>query len=716
MYDNDDAGIQGAKRLAAILKPLASQVRVVTAFHEVCVNKGEDVTDLISKYHVPLQQIQQYIINTPDFTEEEAEEEIEKIFPTVSLFEASKPALIGKTVRSNLQVVATFETTFVMPTSMMAEKVKVADPDKDVWKKGHISRWELGDKNLPDMLHLIDNNFKERDILINQMSMLKVPAKEPGVKVSRITKETVFKCAVTDLFESSAKDVRQMEYVAYSIGVKLESGKKYKAKYQVVPHPYKGQQLIMIITDVSESADTVSNFTLTEEVQDHLKVIQSIPGSVPEKIDTLSEMVRGIVGFEADKTLIQAIDFTYHTVLKFNFGKRFMDVRGYLDTLVVSESRYGKSSTAEALREVYGLGTMVSLAGSSATKAGIIGGSNKVDGAHQTRAGIIPQNHMNMIIFEELAKCSSDILREMTDIRSSNEVRIVRVNGALYLPAFVRMLTLTNVKSNGTMTRPISSYPNGIEIVSELIGTAEDIARYDMMVILGENKGQEMNFNWQPMEPLPTEVYRSRIRWMWSREAEQVILTDDVLQYIVDNCNTLNKEYDTHIKIFGTEAWKKVTRLAISIAGYVVSTDETYENIVVLKEHVDFAVEYMKTIYDNEVFRLKEYVDRERKFSILDDEAVSLLQDIYSGSPTLLNQLEQASQATRNELMAATGVKQDDFNATLNTLIRGNFIRYTGNFITPTPRFRQGMRKIDRLHSIERIGSKEIGQITDVKT
>lgn len=720
MYDNDDAGIQGAKRLAAQLKPYTSQVRVVTSFHEVCVEKGEDFTDLIMKYGAKFNDVAQYIAQTPDFTEEEALEEVEKMFPTITLFQAASPQNIAKTVRSNIQVVATFESTFSIPTSMTAEKVKDSVSDKELWTKGKKTSWDLGDNNVGDILHLMDNNFKEKDIIKNQKDLLRVPDKETGIKLSRISKETVFKCSVTDLFESSAKDVRQMEYVAYSVGVKLESGKKYKATYQIVPHPYQGQQLTMIITDVSEASDSITNFAVTEDVAEQLKKVQEIPGSVKEKVDTLSEMVRGIVGFEADKQLIQAIDLTYHTVLNFNFGQRFIGVRGYLDTLVVSESRYGKSSTAEALRKMYNLGTMVSLAGSSATKAGIIGGANKVGGSYQTRAGIIPQNHRNMIIFEELAKCNSDILRELTDIRSSNEVRIVRVNGALYLPALVRMLTLTNVKSQGTMTRPIASYPNGIEIVSELIGTAEDIARYDMMVILGENKGKQMNFDWTPREPLDPSVYQARIRWVWSRTAEQVVLTNEVLQYIVEQCNLLNDEFDTHIKIFGTEAWKKVTRLAIAVAGYVVSADETYEHLIVNKEHVDFAVDYLKGIYDNEVFRLKEYVTRERQFSHLDAEGLEMLQEVFMANPTLLDQLDQTSYATRNELMAATGVSQDDFNATLNSLIRGLFITYKGNYIMPTPRFRTGMRKIERVeHKVHKLGERqEIGAVVneDVKT
>lgn len=707
-YDNDDAGKQGAKRLAATLKQVASSVKVVTAFHEVCVEKGEDFTDLVTKYNATPSDIMQFVSMTPEFTEEDALEEIEKMYPTISLFEASQPNRIGKTVRSNIQVVATYESSFSIPTSVTATKKKQSE-DGELPVGTQLS-WNLSESTLKDILHLMDNNFKEGQITDNLKMLMRMPPKEPNMPINRLTKETVFKCSVTDLFESTSKDVTQMEYTAYSVGVKLESGKKYKATYQIVPHPYKGQQLIMLIMDIDNAADTVTSFKVDEDVKKTLDVFRNIPGTVEDKVNSISGKVKGIIGFDADDTLIQAIDLTYHTVLEFDFGDKFKAVRGYLDTLVVTESRVGKSSTAEALRDTYNLGVFASLAGGSATKAGLIGGANKVDGSYQTRAGLIPQNHRNLVIFEELAKCNSDILRELTDVRSSNEVRIVRVNGSLYLPALVRMLTLTNVKTHGTTTRPISSYPHGIDIVVELIGAAEDIARYDMMLVLGTPGSRTMDFGWEPDTPFDKREYQTRIRWVWSRSKEQVILSNEVLQHIVDVCNKLNDEFDSHIKIFGTEAWKKVTRLAIAIAGYIVSTDETYENIIVTKEAVDYADKFLRRIYDNDTFRLRQYVERERQFSEIDDEGVELLQDLYITNTALLDQLEQASYSNRNELMAATGVKQDEFNAIMNSLIRGMFVRYKGPSIMPTERFRKGMRMIDRYGGTPmKVG--EVGQI-----
>ena len=200
-------------------------------------------------------------------------------------------------------------------------------------------------------------------------------------------------------------------------------------------------------------------------------------------------------------------------MLEFNFGSS-KNIRGYLDTIVVAESRVGKSSTAQALQQLYGLGVFTSLAGNSATVSGLIGGSNKVNGNYQTRAGLIPQNHRGLVIFEELAKCNANIIKELTDIKSSNQVRIARVSGSVELPALVRMITLTNVKTEAGSIKSINSYPNGIEVLTDLIGTAEDIARFDLMLVMGDTGNEKIDPFWIAVEPLPTEVYRDRIHWI----------------------------------------------------------------------------------------------------------------------------------------------------------------------------------------------------------
>lgn len=697
-YDNDEAGKTGAIKVATELYGIAATVKIVDGFHEICKENGEDITDFFVKYGKTKNDLIEYIKNTPVF---ECNQSIKTALPLIDLLTASKAQYVNKLVRSNVQIVAVSEASFLTPTAIIAEKFKLAGTN-DLMAAGQTKDWELSDDNIQDVLHLVDNNFKEATIIDNIKSVLKLPPKEKYVSIKQYSKRPVYKAYVTDMFETNNTETIPMEYTAYSVGCKLESGKKYMVTYKLVPHPYKGAQLTMLITNAVQATDSINDFKVTAKEIEHLKTIQAIPGTVSEKVNSLVQKVKGILGYNGNDTLITAMDLAYHTVLQFNFGM-FENVRGYLDTLIVGESRVGKSSTAEALRKTYELGTFTSLAGNSATIPGLIGGSNKVNGAYQTRAGVIPQNHRGLIIFEEFGKSNNNIMKELTDIRSSNEVRIARVSGTITMPAVVRMITLTNVKSDGTI-KPIASYPNGISIITELIGTAEDIARYDLLVVLSDRGTSQINPLWQPDTPLEKEVCQTRIKWVWSRTPEQVILSPEVINYIISRANDVNEKYDCHIKIFGTEAWKKIARLAIAVAGYTCSTDSTYENIVVTKDCVDYAVDFLTSLYDNPTFKLKEYVEHERQYSQIDDNGVKLLQDIYMKAPSLVLQLEQSAATNRNMLAAATGMTNDELNKMLMLLTRGLFIRYKIHDIMPTERFRLGMTKINRNTTALRLG------------
>jgi hypothetical protein len=702
LYDNDNAGKLGANRLATYLLDYCRTVKVCTKFHEICTEDKEDITDFWNKYHGTREQLIQMMNETPLFTREEAVHE--NPLPLVTLAEATSPKYINKMVRSNIQVVAISETQYVAPTTITGEKIK--DTGKgDTMYVGEVRDWEMTENSVQDILHLMDGGFKEEDIKKNILKLLHLPAGEKYVKLNKLNKTVVYKGYVTDMFESMNTDTMPMEYTAYSIGTRLESGKKYMCTYKLVPHPYKGQQLIMLITNAVPANDSVSNFKITAETKQNLAMFQDIPGTVPEKLHSLTQKVKGLLGYNGNDLLIMLLDLAYHTVLSFNLGQ-FKNVRGYLDTLIVGESRVGKSSTADTLRKLYQLGTFTSLAGNSATIPGLVGGSNKTaGGSMQTKAGLIPQNHKGLIIFEEFGKCNSNITAELTDIRSSNEVRITRVSGTLSLPAMVRMISLSNVKSTGSNEiKSIASYPNGIAIVTELVPTAEDIARYDLLCVLSDKGNAQIDPYWQPETPLPTEAYQTRVRWVWSRTADQILIAEEVGNYIIQQANELNKTYDCHIKIFGTEAWKKLSRLAIAIAGYLVSTDESYQNIVVLKEHVDFAVNLLIQLYDNPTFRLKEYVENERKYNCIDDAGIQLLQEMYIKVPQLLIMLEQEARPSRNSLMAAVGLDANQYNGFMSQLIRGSFIKLAGMDIIPTERFRLGMARINRNGSLVRIG------------
>jgi len=693
VYDNDNQGVLGAKKVATALKPYTEHVHIVD-ISETCIEKGEDLWDYFNKYNKTRQDFVRLMRSSPQFTRAEYEKEKEKEYPTTTLSEAMKKENIGKILRSNIQVIANDENKFLMPTIVKA--IKLGDStEKDKLKTGNELFWTFSKHKPKDMFYLIDSNLKEYTIKENLKEIMGLKW-EKGIAIKKLSNETVYKSTVIDYFETSNIDDTVTDFTAYSLGKELRSGNKYKITYSLVPHPQQGGTLTMVVFNVEDGQDSISNFVVTDSVKENLKLFQ-VPDyeDIGPTINSHIQKVKAFVQADYNDTIIEIIDFTYHTPLQMRLGNRI--IRAFLDTILVSESRTGKSTTAEACQQIYGVANRVPLSGHNATIGGIIGGSHKTKGGYQVRAGLLPRSHKGMVIFEELQKASSKVLENITDVRTSGHATITRVSGTINMPALVRMLTLTNPKVYGAQPRPIASYPNGIEVLVDLVGKAEDIARYDIMAIIGDKGAQVIDPFFQPETPFSEEAYKDRIRWIWSRTPEQVNITKNIYAYAIERANNINKELNSYIKIFGTEAWLKILRLAIAIAGYVVSTDEDFKTIEVTKDHIDYAANYLIKLYDNPTFRLREFVQTERKYSQSTKDDVKILQDIWKSAPNIIITLENMSNVNQKMIESTSGLgSREDLNRQLGILASNYFIRYEGTTIIPTEKFRRTAKKIKR--------------------
>jgi hypothetical protein len=703
IYDNDETGHMGSKKLALAIRKYAKSVHVVD-ISSVCKEKGQDLWDFFCVYNREKEDLIEIMTSTPEFTEEEFQKIKNEIYPIIPLADAMQPKNLNKVLKSNIQIIATIDSVYTAPTIITGQKLKNDDDEKEpLMRQGDERNWCLNETNYKELFYMIDSNLKEKAIeKYIKTDLLRIPEKEKHILIKKDAKIPIFKCVVTDTVESYSSDA-SVEFVAFSLNKKLENGKKYIATYKLVPHPQDGQRIIMVIKDVEESDDFLTSFKVTDDIIASLKKFQPSPGQLAsEKLNELIELSKGIVNADYDEILLKVVDIWYHSVLQFSVG-RMRDLRGYIDGIIVGESRIGKSSTVAAFQKMYEVGKIVSLAGSSATPAGLIGGSNKMaGGAYQTRAGVIPQNNRGAIIFEELIKCKTDLIKELTDIRSSNKVRIARVNGSIELPAYVRMLTLTNSKTHDGVPKPINSYPNGISLLTDIIGTPEDIARYDMIAIFGFEATKEIDPFYTPPEPLPKIDYQNRIRWVWSRTQEQVYITQTVYQYAVKQANELNRQYGSFINIFGVEAWQKIMRIGIAIAGYLCSTDETFEQIIVTEEHIDEAIKLLLELYDNSTFKLKEYVEEEKKCNTITQEDRDVLEEIWKISSILLDYLFKNPQTTKVNLQMVSGLENDRFNRVIYKLAKQNLIRIDKSFIFTTNKYTKGFNEMDRSVVIQR--------------
>ena len=697
MYDNDDAGVQGARKLGAFVVRNGGTPYLVFGHHKVATEKGEDLFDYIVKYEKTKEDLIELIYATKEMSEDDIRQENEKEYPRISLDKSVQPEYRYKFVSSSVQVTGTYNSTFGIPNVIEFEKL--AEGEKAQYNRlplGYKGLYTIDETNSEDILYLMDSGLKEAQVDTNIRDLCKVPAKEEAVAFRTLSYATVHKSTVVN-HNLYGEEATPMEIDVYSF-VPLENGRKYRIIYKVVEHPLRQQELVLIAVDVMTLDSDLEDFKVTNDVKNSLKVFQvQANETVNDAMNRLFEYDKGFIGGEANKNIAQTIDLVYHSPLDIKLGRQ--TVRGALDVFMVGATRTGKSKTSKIKQEIYNLGSVINLG--TTTVQGLVGGTNKA--TNRTKIGLLPREHKNLVILEEFSSMNdNNFIKAMTDIRSSNEVRIVRVDSDLRVPCKLRMLTISNPKSRtGGAGKSMSSYPNGIAIILELIDSPEDIARYDFFTLVPEPHDYT-SFLDIDYEKVPIEHYRNRVRWVWTRKAEDIVMDVPTQKHLWEASVKLNEAFDTHVKIFGTEAWLKLGRVAVATAALLGSTDNTYEKIVVTKDHIDWAAEFLVRLYDNETFKLRQFVEEQRKYTNIDEELITQLQELYAKNSTMLSFLENTNGVTRPTLRDISGTDNEEFSIVLNEMARLYLFKWAGNSLIPSERFRRGMQKINRNIKVER--------------
>ena len=328
----------------------------------------------------------------------------------------------------------------------------------------------------------------------------------------------------------------------------------------------------------------------------------------------------------------------------------------------------------------------------------MIGGSSKVDGSFCNTIGAIPRQHKRLAILEEFSGARHDFIKTMTDIRSSNELRLSRVSGELIVPCKLRMITISNpLNDENGNPRFLNTFPNGVMPLMELIRSAEDVARYDGFLLIPKVAKRINPFeNNLVGEPIPKEAYQNKINWVATRQVENVIFDDGVESYIWEKAEEMNEIFECNFPLFGTTTSKKLARFCVALASLLVNVDDSYENIIVTKEIVDYMVKYLTSIYDDNVFKLKVYADEYKDYSNCTDDDVKDLQELYARNATLFNFLNSQSKTSRANLSSVSGLDNGKFSPIFNKLVARKFIRLSLDNVYPTDKFRKAIALIDK--------------------
>jgi 5S rRNA maturation endonuclease (ribonuclease M5) len=421
------------------------------------------------------------------------------------------------------------------------------------------------------------------------------------------------------------------------------------------------------VWDVTRVETSLDRFEVTQDVIADLRRFQPLPGQQPlaklrDIADDLADHVTHIYG---RPSLHAAMDLVYHSVVAFEFDGKPID-RGWLELLVVGDTRAGKSETAKLLRGFYGAGEVVLC--EAASYAGIIGGAQQFGGSKEWSItwGAIPLNDRRLVVLDEISALTIDEIAQMSGVRSSGIAELTKIQQER-THARTRLIWIGNPRSAA-----MKDFTYGVQAIKPLIGSPEDIARFDlaMSVASGDVPSSEIN---RPRE-VGAQRYqrvsaRNLLRWVWSRTPENVRWDEGATQAVYDAAEKLGGLYvEDPPLIQAANVREKVARLTVALAARLFSTDERGEDIIVTRAHVRGAVAFIRSLYDNQDFG---YGERSRE--IIDDSRVAQ-KNIEAARRYLLNKpglskfLRSQGKFRRQDLEEILDVDREEANAMISQL------------------------------------------------
>ena len=676
-YDNDDAGRRGSIKLYKDLEKWCKNLYVID-ISTICKENKEDVTDFFVKYNkteadfIDLMKNHSKKLSTEELKDVKSKYEL-PITKIESNIEASK---FDKSLKSVLQIIATCTETYAIPEYAVFKPIS-KDADEEISTRSWYAK-----NSKENFLELIEGKVTKNQITGIIAAQLGLPQKwASSYEVELGDMQTVYKVTVTDQAKEDDEKASEFTIDLYS-KTPLEIGSIYEITYRLYSHPKQGRKTIAIAEKIEKTSYDfdIENTEYTRSL-DKFKT----NGYIGEKINELYESAKCYIAPYLNKDLWFLMDLVYNSPLDITYRK---PIRGALDVFILGDTRTGKSETGLALKDMYDFGEKITL--KTSTVASLIGGTD--DKLKRTKLGALPRHHKELVFMEEFSGAPVEFIKTLTEIRSSGMVKIYRVAGDIQAPCKLRMITVSN-PINGEL----EAYPNGIEPLTELIPAPEDIARYDAFMIipfvpfLVDPNKIPMRYDLK----IDLKHYRHKSKWIRSLTAENVIIDDTLAAYIFQKGIELNDIFKCSFTVFSSETDKKIARLSSALACMLCCTDD-YKKVYVKREHVDYIVEFIKKLYDNEVFRLKEFATEEKSYKVVVEKDTKDLQEVYPNNVTFIDFLSNTSKVNRNELQTVSGLNKDEFNKIFNFLVARKFIKLVKDQVCPTVKFRNTYRLINK--------------------
>ena len=606
VYDVDAAGVAGAKKVAQFVHRHAKSVKVVMLTDVADIENG-DVTDYFVKRQKSPQEFKELVANTAEWTPPTAplyEEEVNDPIQ-VTLSGSGKAEYNNKIVSYTSVVSAKATAPYIVPkrcTVVCAKSEKYCG-SCHVGTTPEAHKFQIP-QHSPDLLEFLDKSEKLQKEVLKRRSGIYYGCKASTFKVEESYNIEELRLIPQISIGHSADEqvVRRVFYVGH--GLSSNSTYAFTGRVCVTPDTSQATQIVYEANPVANDLDT---FVLSETDKQVLPLFKPRCDTVEcieEKLDAIyADFADNVTRIRQRRDLHMFYDLAYHSALYFQFEGR--TTKGWADVLVIGDSGQGKSECSSRMRDHYMAGERVDV--KRASVAGLVGGLQETSSRWFITWGTIPLNDRRLVILEEVKGMGTPELTKLTDMRSSGIAEITKIERARTY-ARTRLIWISNPRSDSK----ISAYNYGVDAVKELVGSLEDIRRFDavMAVASGEVPLSVVNANHDAKVPhtYTSEACSRLLSWAWSRTEKQVVFTHSATEEILAVAMRMGGKYSSACPIVEPSDQRlKIARLSVALAARLYSCDDTGEAIVVSAAHVTVVERFLERLYSSRALGYAEF-------------------------------------------------------------------------------------------------------------
>jgi len=376
---------------------------------------------------------------------------------------------------------------------------------------------------------------------------------------------------------------------------------------------------------------------------------------------------KSALGIEGRPDLFGAIALTYLSCTEITWRNGIL--KGWLDTMVIGDTRTGKSQMAQRFVKTIRMGTYIN--GENARRTGIIGGVQKFGDSWVITWGAIPMNDKGLLLIDEASGLEIDDIKELSATRSSGAVTINKIAKG-EARARTRLIWMSNPRSGRNLE---DFYWKGYGAFVEFIPVVEDQARFDLVLTAAREDVETLEGI--PNTPfLPTTQWADMITTMWSVPKEGIIITKEVDDAVVKCSKDLDKDYGGGPLVVGVAVHEKIIRLSVAFSGL---RGQVFGGNVVLSEtDVHMAEEFLRMTYDKKTMDYKGFMNEYKRSQRQRKENTVFIKALCATNPAL-KILLSSNMFRGGQVREILGIDQLEASKIISELLRRGLLRVTGS-------------------------------------